>query len=160
MNSLTWNDIFVDAALLDFYGLLLEWPGLVTGQIRPIGASVFGDLFYERRSGEVEKLDVLDGGVHVIADSIQKFSEFMNSREWQEHHLLSEGVALLVEKGFSRAPGEFYGFAPHPAFAGKIDWSKAMPLDAAVWNSICAQTVGVVSSSEPSAAPSTSSDAS
>ncbi|NHZ38519.1 hypothetical protein [Massilia rubra] len=141
MNSLTWNDLFVDAAQLDFSGMLLEWPGLLSGEIRPIGASVFGDLFFERRSGEIVKLDVLEGGVHFIANSFQQFSEVMNTIEWQEHHLLSDGVALLKEKGMSRASSEFFGFAPHPSFTGKIDWSKAMLLDAAVWNSICAQAL-------------------
>lgn len=64
MNPLTWNDLFVDASLLDFNALISAWPGLEVGEIRPIGASAFGDLFFERRSGEVMKLDVLEGGVH------------------------------------------------------------------------------------------------
>ena len=141
MSSLTWDDLFVDAALLDFNGLLVEWPGKVTGQVRLIGASAFGDLFFERRSGEVVKLDMLDGDVHFVADDFQRFSELMNSREWQREHLLSEGVALLKDKGVLRGKGQFYGFAPHPIFTGAIDWSKVMPLDAVVWNSICAQSV-------------------
>jgi hypothetical protein len=141
MNSLTWNDLFVDASLLDFNALLAEWPGLVVGQIRPIGASAFGDLFFERRSGDVVKLDVLEGGLHSIAADFKQFSELMSSPDWQEQHLLSQGVALLKEKGVSRAPNQFFGFVPHPAFVGKIDWSRVMPLEARVWNSICAQTL-------------------
>lgn len=65
----------------------------------------------------------------------------MNSRDWQEQNLLSQGVALLKERGVARGPGQFYGFAPHPRFTGKVDWSKVMPLDAVVWNSICAQSL-------------------
>lgn len=149
MNSLTWHDLFVDASLLDFNALLSEWPGLVDSQIRPIGASAFGDLFFERRSGEVMKLDVLEGGVHPVAASFQRFGELMNSREWQEQHLLSQGVALLKQKGISRGPSQFFGFAPHPSFIGKIDWSRVMPFDAVVWNSICAQTLGVIPPEEP-----------
>lgn len=141
MSSLTWDDLFIDAALLDVNSLLLEWPGKVTGQVRLIGASAFGDLFFERRSSEVVKLDMLDGGVHFVADDFQRFSELMNSREWQQENLLSEGVALLKEKEVLRGIGQFYGFAPHPIFTGAIDWSKVMPLDAVVWNSICAQSV-------------------
>lgn len=144
MNSLIWNDLFVDASLLDFKALLLEWPVLVVGNIRPIGASVFGDLFFERSSGEVMKLDVLEGGVHHVAASFQRFSELMNSHEWQEENLLSQGVALLKAKGVDRGPSQFFGFAPHPSLAGKIDWSRVMPLDAVVWNSICAQTLAFV----------------
>lgn len=153
MHALTWDDLFIDAALLDFSALLLEWPGLVNEEIRPIGAAVFGDLFFERRSGVVEKLDVLEGGVHHVANNFQQFSEFMNTPEWQEQHLLSQGVALLKEKGVHRAPGQFFGFAPHPAITGQIDWSRVMPLDAIVWNSICAQSLGTPPITTTSAVP-------
>ena len=143
MNSLTWDDLFVDVTQLDFRALLEEWPGSIMGEVRPIGASVFGDLFFERRSGEVIKLDVLEGEVHPVANSIQEFSEFMNTLEWQELHLLSQGVALLKERAISRASGQFFAFNPHPAFTGAIDWARAAPLDAVVWNSICARALGV-----------------
>lgn len=155
MNSLTWDELFVDAERLDFNRLLLEWPGMVTGQIRPIGASVFGDMFFELRTGEVEKLDVLEGGVHRVAESFQHFTGMMNSLEWQEQNLLSQGVALLKERGVLRGPSQFYGFAPHPTFTGKIDWSKVMPLDAVVWNSICAQSLGAapIPEAQPATTP-------
>ena len=52
MNPLTWNDLFVEAALLHYNALLSEWPGVENGETRPIGAFAFGDLFYERRSGD------------------------------------------------------------------------------------------------------------
>jgi hypothetical protein len=65
----------------------------------------------------------------------------MNSSEWQRLNLLSEGVALLKERGLSRGTGQFFAFAPHPAFVGKIVWSSLRPLSAVVWNSICAQTL-------------------
>jgi hypothetical protein len=153
MNSLTWNDLFVDASHLDINAMLLEWPGLIFEEIRPIGASAFGDLFFERTSGEVDKLDVLEGGLHRVADNFQQFSGFMNAPEWQEHHLLSQGVALLKEKGICRDQNQFFGFAPHPSFMGKIDWSKVVILDAVVWNSICAQTMCVASASAKSVEP-------
>lgn len=109
---------------------------------------MFGDLFFERRSGEVEKLDVLEGGLHRIAGNFQQFSGLMNLPEWQEQHLLSQGGALLQDKGVFRAPNQVFGFAPHPALTGKIDWSKVMPLDAAVWNAICAQILGAAPAPE------------
>jgi hypothetical protein len=83
----------------------------------------------------------LAGGVHLVADTFGDFSRLMNTREWQEQHLLTQGVALLVGRGISRGAGQFYGFAPHPALAGKIDWARVMPLDAVVWHSICAHTL-------------------
>lgn len=143
MKNLSWTDLFVDASSLDFEALFSEWPGLIKEEVAPIGASAFGDLFYQNRSGAVFKLDVLEGGVSHIADSIEQFSELMNSKKWQEYHLLSEGVALLKQKGLERSPVQFFGFAPHPALAGKIDWSRVMLLDAIVWHSICAQSLGI-----------------
>ncbi|NHZ96417.1 hypothetical protein [Massilia sp. CCM 8734] len=133
MNQLTWDDLFVDASLLDFHALLSEWSGLKVGQIRPIGASAFGDLFFEHRSGEVVRLDVLEGGLHPVATDLRQFGELMNTLEWQEQNLLSRGIALLNEKGICRGPGQFFGFAPHPSLAGKVEWSRVVPLDAVVW---------------------------
>jgi hypothetical protein len=141
MSSLSWNDLFVEAHHLDFGSLLLEWPGVVKGPVRPLGASAFGDLFFESKSGEVEKLDVLEGGVHPVARSTGEFATLMNSPDWQRLNLLSEGVSLLKDRGVPRGAGQFFGFAPHPALVGKIVWSSVMPLDAVVWNSICAQTL-------------------
>jgi hypothetical protein len=66
----------------------------------------------------------------------------MNSEDWQKAHLLSNGVALLKDKGVSKTQAQFFGFAPHPSFAGKIVWSSVLPLVAIVWHSICAQTLG------------------
>jgi len=95
------------------------------------------------------KLDVLEGGVNPVAASFHQFGELMNTREWQEMHLLSRGVALLKEKGVSRGKGQFFGFAPHSSLVGRIDWARVMPLDAVVWNSLCAQTLVTAPQEEP-----------
>ncbi len=71
MKNLSWNDLFDEASLLDFEALFSEWPGVIKEEVVPIGSSVFGDLFYQNRSGAVFKLDVLEGGASQIADTIQ-----------------------------------------------------------------------------------------
>jgi len=63
----------------------------------------------------------------------------MNSPEWQESNLMPELVALLISRGVTKGPNQVFGFAPHPAFTGKINPAQAMPLDAVVWHSICGQ---------------------
>jgi len=141
MTKLNWADIFIDASHLDLGGLLKLWPNTVSGALNPIGASAFGDCFFQRRSGQIERLDVLEGGIHAVASNFEEFSAFMNSPEWQESVLLTRGIALLHERGMVRKPDQFFGFAPHPAFVGKIDWARVMPLDALVWHNICAQVL-------------------
>ena len=139
MNKITWADIFINASDLDFQELLGQWPNTVSGRLQPIGASTFGDLFFHRPNGNVERLDVLEGGTHLVASTYDEFNSLMNSPAWQEQNLLTQGVALLLEKNISRGPNQFWGFAPHPALVGKIDWGRTMPLDTIVWHSICAQ---------------------
>ena len=139
MPGLTWPEVFIDASSLDFLELLGFWPLTVSGQLRPIGASAFGDLFFQRPDGQVQRLDVLEGGVRSVASSFDEFSAQMSSPAWKETNLLTEGVALLQERGVRRGPGQFFAFAPHPALTGKIDWTRVLPLDAKVWHSICAQ---------------------
>ena len=141
MTQLAWPDIFTDASALDFARLLGLWPNTVSGPLRAIGASAFGDCFFERPSGQVERLDALEGGVHHVASTLDEFAQIMNSREWQTANLLTEGVALLLERGITRTQNQFFAFAPHPAFTGKIDWDRVMPMDAEIWHSICAQTL-------------------
>ena len=114
-------------------------PHTVYGQLRPIGASAFGDCFFERPSGHVERLDVLEGGIHFVAKDFSEFGSLMNTVSWQESNLLTQGIALLYERGLNRRPNQFFAFAPHPLFVGKIVWDSVMPMDARVWHSICAQ---------------------
>src|ERR1700756_1815986 len=120
MTRLSWPDIFTSAQELNFSELLAYWPRTVTGRLQPIGASAFGDLYFHRPNGNVERLDVLEGGVHVAAKSFTEFQALMNSQQWQESKLLTEGVALLLERGINRGTGQFFAFAPHPSFVGKI----------------------------------------
>jgi hypothetical protein len=146
MTRLGWPDIFTDASALNFLELLAYWPRTISGRLQPIGASAFGDLYFQRPNGNVERLDVLEGGVHPVAANYEEFSAMMNSPQWQESNLLTEGVALLLQRGVTRGPGQFFAFAPHPCFVGKFDWSRVMPLDASIWHSICAQALEPVDS--------------
>jgi hypothetical protein len=139
--KLEWSDIFVDASALKGIPLFQQWPNTVQGRVALIGASAFGDLFFSRPEGAVEQLNVLEGGVHHVAATFEKFTRLMNTPKWQESMLLTQGVALLAERGIPRGSQQFYGFAPHPRWTGRIDWARVMPLDAVVWHSICAQTL-------------------
>jgi hypothetical protein len=139
MTKLTWPDIFIDASQLDMQGLLANWPKTIFGRMRPLGCSAFGDLYFERENGQIERLDLFEGGIHLVAADMNDFDQKMNSQEWQEANLLTEGICLLKEKGIERGVNQFYGFTPHPALTGRINWASAVALDANVWHAICAQ---------------------
>ncbi|WP_143044993.1 hypothetical protein [Variovorax sp. YR216] len=139
MTQLSWDDLFTDASHLEFQRLLDMWPKTVSGPLVPIGASAFGDLFFLRPPGNVEKLDVLVGGVHYAASSFDEFKSLMNSRYWRDMNLLTGGVRLAQSKGHSRKPTQFFGFSAHPSSSERIDWSSAKPMDAVAWHAVCAK---------------------
>jgi len=141
MSQPSWTDLFTDASHLDFKRLLGLWPKTISGPAIPIGASAFGDLFFLRPLGNVEKLDVLVGGVHHAASSLDEFKSLMNSRYWRDTNLLTGGVRLARSKGLSRKQSQFFGFAVHPASSGRIGWDSAVPMDAVAWHSVCAKTL-------------------
>lgn len=140
--SLGWSDIFLQEPEFDFRRILEQWSPLVEGQLQPLGLSAFGDFYFLRPDGAVHVLDVIEGAVRLVAVSKDVFGSCMNSREWQDANLMPEVVLQLYRCGLVRGPGQLFGFAPHPAFAGKIVPETAMVLDAVVWHGICSQAVG------------------
>lgn len=141
MAELDWDHLFVDASGLDIDRIVEPWHALVQGPIRPIGMSMFGDVYFDREDGVVSRIDVLEGGVVPIAGSRQEFTCLMNTPEWARDALLIEGVALLHSRGVIPARGECYAFAPHPIFTGSINWNHVLTMSPVVWHSICAQSL-------------------
>lgn len=147
MAELDWDHLFVDAAQLDIRRIIAPWYDLVQGPIRPIGMSMFGDVYFDRGDDVVSRIDVLEGGVVPVAASFDEFTRLMNAPDWAHDALLIDGVALLHDRGLVPGPGECYGFAPHPIVTGAISWDHTVVLSAAVWHSICAQSLHAVSRS-------------
>src|SRR5262245_26522760 len=83
VTKLTWDDLFIQDAQIDFERIFSCWPQL-TGKVRPIGLSAFGDLFFERPDETVWMLDTFSGEVRRVAASQVEFSKLMNSQHWQE----------------------------------------------------------------------------
>lgn len=138
-NNLTWNDLFIQHPSLEFEKIFSCWPQFSFGRIRPIGLSAFGDCYFEHEDGSVHVLDPLEGNIRQVAASQAEFGLCMNSPEWQDKNLMPELVALLNSRGVTKGANQVFGFAPHPAFTGKINPEQAMPLDAVVWHSISGQ---------------------
>ena len=148
MSALAWSDLFSEASDVDLQRVLSLWPASVHGMLRPIGMSAFGDVYFERPDGAIERLDVLEGGVGRVAPSFFAFRQQMSSSAWQEANLLSEGVALLRERGLSRAAGECFAFVPHPTLTGKLDFGHTMVMSALAWHAVCSQLLDCTPSTE------------
>lgn len=161
MSRLKWADLLIDDITPDQFREWIDpWAGVVGGTVAPAFLSKFGVWFLRRPAGTVEMLDVFTGHVQQVADSYEAFVREVNEQWWQEVYLLSELVLQLHEAGKVAGPGQCYAFAPHPALGGpnpvngdSIDPRFVQVMDVALWQSICAQSLGVAPDADPSAAP-------
>jgi len=141
MKKLSSSGLFVDTSHVDFKLLVSMWPRSLAGDVVPVGASVLGDLFFQRPEGNIEKLDVLAGGVHHAASSLDEFELLMNSRYWRDVNLMGHRVSAAAGTGLRRKRGEFFGFVKHPSRSGRIDWASLTCLEAGLWHAICAKAL-------------------
>ena len=160
MSRLTWPDLLIeDISSEQFRDWLAPWAGVVSGRVAPALLSKFGFWFLRRPEGHVELLDVCTGQLDRAADSYDEFMREVNEPWWQEVYLLSELVLQLHAAGKVPGPGQCYALAPHPALGGPnpangdaVDPRSVLITDVVVWQSICAQSLGIGPDAEPTAA--------
>jgi hypothetical protein len=118
------------------------------GEVAPVFLNRFGSWFLKRRDGSVHLLEVLEGTVHHVADSFDKFSSLVNAVQWQEDYLLSKQVFALHRAGLIATGTQCYavphpcqGF-PDPRVEGELNPRFTTLVDLNVWQSICRQAVG------------------
>ncbi len=151
MTRLTWSDLLVEDITPDeFRDWIAPWSGAIAGQIAPAFVSKFGFWFLRRPEGHVELLDVYTGELSKVADSYEAFMRDVNEQWWQEIYLFSKVVSDLHAKNLIPGPGQCYAIAPHPALGGPdpgsddpLDSRFVTIMDIKVWQSICAQLLGV-----------------
>jgi hypothetical protein len=150
MSRLTWADLLIEEISPDqFREWIAPWSGVVSGRVAPAFLNKFGSWFLRRPEGHVEMLDVFTGQLQRVATSYDEFMSDVNEPRWQEVYLLSELVLQLHEVGKVPGPGQCYALAPHPAIGGPnpasgdvVDPRFVMVTDVAVWQSICARSLG------------------
>jgi hypothetical protein len=151
MAKLTWDDLLVQGFTAEESGAWLSpWASVVSGRVAPEFLSRFGFWFLRRPEGHVDMLDVFSGTLERCAATNEEFVQLVNEPWWQEAYLLSDLVAELHDVGKVPGPRQCYSLAPHPALGGpnpllgdSIDAKFVMVMDMVVWQSLCAQSLGL-----------------
>ncbi len=146
MAHLEWTHLLIDNISPEqSQQWIAPWRSLLSGHASPAFMTRFGVWFLRRPEGHVEKLDVLTGALSIEASSYEDFVSLVNDRG-----LLSEIVYELHQAGKVAAGAQCYALAPHPAFGGlnpmlgdSVDSAGVMVMDAYVWQSLCAQALGL-----------------
>ena len=140
MRKLTWDDLLIrDFTREDAHRWLSVWSWLVSGTLTPEFMTKFGDWYLRRPDGSIEMLDVLEGRLVKVADSVDDFYALVKTQEWQEENLLSLMVYQLHEQGMVPGAGQCYGFAPHPSISGDMQLEQVMIIEIMAWQTICSE---------------------
>ncbi|MDB5388671.1 MAG: hypothetical protein JWM11_4317 [Planctomycetaceae bacterium] len=151
MSRLAWPDLIIESITPERCSdWLAPWTGIASGRVAPVFLNKFGSWFLRRSEGHVEMLDVFTGQLQRIAESYTGFIQEVNEQWWQEFYLHSELVWQLHESDKIPGLGQCYAIAPHPALGGPnpdngevVDSKDIIVMDVVVWQSLCAQMLGV-----------------
>lgn len=118
---------------------LQDWEWLLEGRtLRPLVASLFGDVFFQASDG-VRFLDALEGSLTRSWPDAQALQAALNTPEGQDQYLLG-GIALAAQqKGIALGADQIFMFTIHPALGGPISADNVEAMDYVVASSICGQ---------------------
>jgi hypothetical protein len=139
LRNITWDDLTINNGLADCKVIYADWNWLLTGIIRPLMISKFGDMFFQRQNGCIYFLDTLEGTVSDICDSEDEFEVYINQVENIEKYLLSDFVYELVNSNQIPNESECYSFLVPPVLGGKIGIDNISIMNLAVSMSLLGQ---------------------
>ncbi|MBP8880387.1 MAG: hypothetical protein KBF43_00270 [Dermatophilaceae bacterium] len=118
---------------------LEDWAWLLAGKpLRPLAASMFGDVFLQGPDG-VWFLDSLEGPLAKEWPDARTLESALRTPEGEDQYLLGGIVAAAYEPGLEPGPEQIFMFSVHPALGGAISAENVEVMDYVVASSICGQ---------------------
>jgi hypothetical protein len=111
---------FIPAGALDAPALLAAWTAMLPARCRLLGASLFGDLFVARESGEVDMLDLVAGELKRVAVCVEEFDWDRAQPERREELLMQSLADAALSTGLKPGPAECLAFRTPPMLGGQL----------------------------------------
>ncbi len=111
---------FIPANAVDAPAVLSVWNGTLPAGCRLLGASLFGDLFVARETGEVDMLDLVAGELKQVAVCVEEFEWDLTQRERREEFLMQSLAEAALPIGLSPGAGECLAFRTPPMLNGQL----------------------------------------
>lgn len=135
-----WSDITIGRDEADFPRLLTQWWSWILHEpYRPILMTAFGDWFLMDEMGKAHLLDLLEGALTPVADSVADLNRLMQSADNRDQWFLPGFIISMQRAGVPRPAGQCYAYRIHPILGGELASSNLMLLDIEVWQAICSQ---------------------
>ena len=119
--------------------LLSWWSYLAPDPGTPLALSPFGDWFLQMKTGEVCRLDLLEGSVEHLVLSASEFWKHLETDAGEDDWLQAAWVASLEESGVVRSRGQCYTYAVHPRLGGSVSLANVKLGDIGAWQLFCSQ---------------------
>lgn len=119
--KINWADLQVNFSNIDQNRLLESWNWLIGNDKRPILISSIGDLFLADENGICYWLNVGEGILERIAESVEEFKVKLNNNEQVDEWFLIGLVEKLKENGLELRDNHLYGYKKLPVLGGEYE---------------------------------------
>jgi hypothetical protein len=111
---------FIPAIAIDAPAVLSVWSALLPAGCKLLGASLFGDLFVARESGEVDMLDLVSGELKQVAVCVEEFDWDRAQPQRREDLLMQSLADAALSAGLKPGAGECLAFRTPPMLGGQL----------------------------------------
>lgn len=126
---------FDPASRLPVPALLSLWSAMLPARCELLGASLFGDLFVARESGEVDMLDLVAGELKQVAVCVEEFEWDLTQTERREELLMQSLADAAFAAGIKPGAAECLAFRTPPVLGG-----PPQPENLVAWSSVSYHT--------------------
>jgi hypothetical protein len=111
---------FIPASAIDAPAVLSVWSAMLPAGCKLLGASLFGDLFLARESGEVDMLDLVSGELKQVAVCVGEFDWDRAQPQRREELLMQSLADAALSGGLKPGAGECLAFRTPPILGGQL----------------------------------------
>lgn len=116
--EIIWDDLQVDFDERIADKLISDWKWLVGHDKVPLMIASIGDIFLKDDNAKVYWLNVGEGSIKVVADSIDGFERKLQDQEQVSEWFMPELIAALRASGLELKSGEIYSYKKLPILGG------------------------------------------
>ncbi len=124
---------------LDLDSLLLEWRWLVPQSYQPIQMNKFGWWFFTDESNQVFLLDLIEGQLQHISNSIHEFNSKKDTPEAHSDWYQDGFIFRCYSEGLHLQPSQCYIWKIAPILGGKFEFENISVMSLLVCQSISGQ---------------------
>jgi hypothetical protein len=112
------KNLSIDLSDIDTGKLVESWVWLIGNDKQPIILTNIGDMFLKDEQEHVYWLNVGEGDINKVADSISSFEEMLLDEEMVDEWFLPQLEKEIKESGIELADGKLFGYIKLPILGG------------------------------------------